>query len=196
MHIRYRKCMSVWVEERCPVLMPCICHVGARLRRFVLVTGGYSKNRVDTRFRFQLTRTVYIQSQEYANDCENEGFHRHHSYGGSNQDASYIHVFVCPASQYIGWTYRPTKYSEGDAKSMITISPVTMPYGTLEHRNLGYTLVHEMGHFFNLRHTFEGNTCSGAGDGCADTPPQSEPHHTYNVGTDTCTRGDQLPDAI
>jgi hypothetical protein len=33
------------------------------------------------------------------------------------------------------------------------------------------TFTHEAGHYLDLRHTFEGNSCSGPGDLCDDTPP-------------------------
>jgi hypothetical protein len=44
--------------------------------------------------------------------------------------------------------------------------------------NLGRTLTHEVGHWLNVFHTFEGGSCSGVGDECADTPPQSR----FNLG--------------
>jgi len=33
------------------------------------------------------------------------------------------------------------------------------------------TFTHEAGHYLDLRHTFEGNSCTGQGDMCDDTPP-------------------------
>ena len=44
--------------------------------------------------------------------------------------------------------------------------------------NLGRTLTHELGHYFNLNHTFVGCTnsnCSNQGDRVCDTPPSSAP---------------------
>lgn len=45
--------------------------------------------------------------------------------------------------------------------------------------NLGRTLTHELGHFFNLDHTFEvcdGANCATSGDRVCDTPPANNPY--------------------
>ena len=57
----------------------------------------------------------------------------------------------------------------------------------------GYTLVHEMGHYFGLLHTFQRGTCTEEGDdGVSDTPLESRSgsdcgadHSDYS--RDTCT---------
>lgn len=41
-------------------------------------------------------------------------------------------------------------------------------YGDLEFNE---TFTHEAGHYMNLIHTFDGTSCGGPGDYCADTPP-------------------------
>ncbi|MBO3115295.1 T9SS type A sorting domain-containing protein [Winogradskyella sp. DF17] len=60
--------------------------------------------------------------------------------------------------------------------------------------NLGRTTTHELGHFFNLRHTFNGDgngSCGSGGDGIADTPEVA--NSTYNCpspsGTASCVSG-------
>jgi len=60
--------------------------------------------------------------------------------------------------------------------------------------NLGRTTTHELGHFFNLRHTFNGDgggVCGGAGDGIADTPEVA--NSTYGcpspLSVNSCTFG-------
>jgi hypothetical protein len=46
--------------------------------------------------------------------------------------------------------------------------------------NLGRTLTHELGHFFNLRHTFDGcdgTNCLTSGDRVCDTPEANDPEY-------------------
>ena len=50
--------------------------------------------------------------------------------------------------------------------------------------NVYRTLTHEVGHCFNLRHTFEGG-CFG-GDGVADTPPAQAATYQCNLTQNTC----------
>ena len=51
--------------------------------------------------------------------------------------------------------------------------------------DLGETLPHEVGHWLNLPHTFEGG-CSEPNDGVADTPAQASPTSGCPIGRDSC----------
>ena len=48
----------------------------------------------------------------------------------------------------------------------------TVPGGGTRYYSLGGTLFHEVGHWFGLRHVFQGHNCTGQGDCVMDTPPQ------------------------
>lgn len=51
--------------------------------------------------------------------------------------------------------------------------------GSGSPRDGGKTLVHEMGHYFGLLHTFDGD-CAGSGDFVADTPPAARAANPKN----------------
>ncbi len=53
--------------------------------------------------------------------------------------------------------------------------------------NSGRTLTHELGHFFNLDHTFancDGANCANSGDRVCDTPSCDEPRYDCNAAND------------
>jgi hypothetical protein len=65
---------------------------------------------------------------------------------------------------------RPDQY----ASDGCNVNANTMPGGAMEGYNRGMTAVHETGHWLGLLHTFEGYSCTGAGDLIDDTPQQAE----------------------
>ncbi|KAH7033682.1 uncharacterized protein B0I36DRAFT_362324 [Microdochium trichocladiopsis] len=50
----------------------------------------------------------------------------------------------------------------------------------------GMIAVHEIGHWFGLYHTFQGNSCDGAGDMIKDTPQESAPATGCAKPSDSC----------
>jgi len=89
----------------------------------------------------------------------------------------------------LGYCYFPDTVTSGsddfyyDGCSILYTS---VPGGSATNYNLGKTVVHEVGHWFGLLHTFQGNSCSGSGDQIADTPQQLSSTSGCPTGRDSC----------
>ncbi len=97
-------------------------------------------------------------------------------FGGDNawRPDRYLNIWVCATIEFNGWATpiaalqtRPAE--DGCVVSFRAFGVNTNNFGA---RNRGRTLVHEVGHYFNLLHTFgKDNTCDDD-DEVADTPRQ------------------------
>ncbi|KAL8936718.1 MAG: hypothetical protein Q9216_004786 [Gyalolechia sp. 2 TL-2023] len=81
-------------------------------------------------------------------------------------------------------SYAPTSYVNDGCNVLVA----TMPGGAMQGYNLGKTAVHEVGHWFGLLHTFEGNSCAGGerGDFVDDTPQELTATEGCPAGKDSC----------
>ena len=100
-----------------------------------------------------------------------------------------LHVYLTSGAGYLGWAYfpditdTPDFFLDGvvvDWRSMLETS--TAYQGQYD---LGKTVPHEVGHWLNLHHTFQGG-CSPPGDFVADTPAQASPTSGCPIGRDSC----------
>ena len=62
----------------------------------------------------------------------------------------------------------------------------SLPGGEVPNYNLGFTAVHEIGHWLGLFHVFQGQSCSGNGDSVDDTPIQSTATSGCPKNKDSC----------
>jgi hypothetical protein len=79
----------------------------------------------------------------------------------------------------------PWEYASSPKLDGVRVHYDSLPGRGLANYDLGKTLVHEVGHWLGLYHTFQGG-CTELNDEVADTAAQSGPTHGCPVGSDTC----------
>jgi hypothetical protein len=100
-----------------------------------------------------------------------------------------MNVYTTSGGAYLGWAYLPSvtdtskAFLDGIVIDWETVPGVSTTYAG--RYDLGETLTHEAGHWFNLEHTFFGG-CNQRGDFVDDTPPQKTPTSGCPIGKDTC----------
>jgi len=100
--------------------------------------------------------------------------------------ARFVNIYLCKLDlPYIaGYGTLPNEYPEGDHQHGVIIDYGTLP-GSAAPLDRGHTLVHELGHYFGLFHTFQGG-CADPGDGVDDTPSEASAAYGCPTGRDSC----------
>ena len=138
----------------------------------------------DTTIEFQLVDITYTQNDDWFSDDPDDEYAYKEALG---QDTSkYLNIYTNDAAGYLGYAYFPQSSAGG------LLDGVVMRHSVVGGRNLpgagaynqGRTLVHEIGHYLGLHHTFEGRggECENSftsGDFIVDT----NPHNTPDYGT-------------
>lgn len=107
--------------------------------------------------------------------------------------ASTLNIYFNGAGGYLGYATLPTDYVDSPVRDGVVVASGSVPGGSITYYNEGKTLVHEVGHWLGLLHTFQtdhfsGNACLGNGDYVPDTPRQRYPTEGCPVRKDTCPR--------
>jgi hypothetical protein len=71
--------------------------------------------------------------------------------GGSES----LNIYLCEPDGLLGWATLPTKYEVNPTYDGVVVHTESIPGGRFAPYNLGYTAVHETGHWLGLRHTFQ-----------------------------------------
>ena len=105
-------------------------------------------------------------------------------------DAGTLNVYTGALGKFLlGWATFPTEFTgEGALPRFydgVVIDYRTMPGATFGPYDEGDTLTHEVGHWLELFHTFQGG-CLPPGDHVADTPFEASPAFGCPEDRDTC----------
>lgn len=153
-------------------------------------SGATAPDAADTPFRFQLEGEVnWVVHPEWATVVpgKSERDMKKALYEG---DSETLNVYAADiGGGLLGWAYFPKDYNAGRGYiDGVVILDESMPGGTAGtggKYGLGDTLVHEVGHWLMLHHTFN-NGCSASGDFVVDTPKEATPAFNCPEGRDTC----------
>jgi len=108
-------------------------------------------------------------------------------------NCSDLNIYSTGGDSYLGWATFPDECADNLLVDGVVIYEETLPGGSAAPYNLGDTLVHEVGHWLGLLHTFEGGC--GNGDFVEDTPPENTSAAGCPISRDTCS-GDNGLDPI
>lgn len=107
--------------------------------------------------------------------------------GGLNtwDHTKYLNIWACPlADNLLGFGTLPGTATAANDGVVVSYATIGGPdaVGTHPTYNLGRTLSHEVGHYFNLTHIWgdDGGACTGSDD-VADTPNQAEENFGFPI---------------
>jgi hypothetical protein len=162
--------------------------INEQIRVLDMTFGGFEGG-VATGFNFELAGVTRTDNAtwHYADDFANESAMKQAlKRGGDNT----LNMYVTTAGAYLGWAYYPSitdnatySYLDGVVIDWESMRGTSTRYAG--RYDQGETGTHEVGHWLNLAHTFEGK-CGSQGDFVADTPSERTPTSGCPIGKDTC----------
>ncbi len=167
-----------------------------RVRRQLAVlddayAAGQSAESAATRFSFRLASFERVLNNRWHRAAMGSKEDRQMRRSLHRGDAADLNLYLLsptdPTRQNVvlGWSSSPWQV-DGDVRlDGVTAHQESLPGGSLMSYDRGDTVVHEVGHWLGLLHTFEGG-CSEQNDLVEDTPAEAEPSTTCEGVKDTC----------
>jgi hypothetical protein len=176
---------------------------GKRVRALIATLNGgmagvQSEYSAPLRYRFLLRKIDYTTNDRwyhaYLFGPNDKAAKRALHVGGPRTLNLYINNGGPKNSPILGWARFPWQYASTPKLDSVSINNVSMRGGSARGYNLGDTVIHEVGHWLGLLHTFQGG-CAAPNDLVSDTPAESQPSFRCAYGRNTCP-DDPGPDPI
>lgn len=144
-------------------------------------TGGAT-----TGFRFELEGVTRTTNKRWFN-LTGSGKDRQMKEALRRGGAETLNIYSAKLGQnLLGYAYLASDYDVVGVLDGVVVHYQSLPGGAFSIYSEGDTATHEVGHWFDLYHTFDGG-CEG-GDFVSDTAPEASPAFNCPTGRDTCTQ--------
>ncbi len=153
------------------------------------MAGQQSRDSAAARYRFALRKVTHTRRDgwyhAFFNGPRDRAMKRNLHRGDARSLNLYVNGGGPVGTPLLGWSRFPWQYAAAPKMDAVTLNVASLPGGTASGYNLGDTLIHEVGHWLGLLHTFQGG-CEGAGDLVSDTAAEAEPSYYCQTTRDTC----------